>query len=205
MAPLWYEQVPEVTARIFAWRKLMPWEHVPELVTLMSTRESRVATISAVRQMDANPGAVPDAAFDFYPGGHRSGEFRSIFDSCQSPIEEIFAAFAVLHATQSSDCWFASQYPACGYHVDFAVYPYTLARLNDAGSVLLSPCVAVELDGHDFHERTRAQASRDKSRDRKLTSDGWRVLRFTGSEVNRDPQACVREAFSLARSLKVPQ
>lgn len=41
----------------------------------------------------------------------------------------------------------------------------------------------VELDGHDFHERTKEQAARDRSRDRDLMANGYQVLRFTGSEV----------------------
>lgn len=49
--------------------------------------------------------------------------------------------------------------------------------------------VAVELDGHDFHERTKEQASRDKKRDRSLLSKGWTTIRFTGSDVVRDPDA----------------
>lgn len=47
--------------------------------------------------------------------------------------------------------------------------------------------VAVELDGHDFHERTKEQASRDKRRDRVLAANGWTTLRFTGSDVYADP------------------
>lgn len=61
-------------------------------------------------------------------------------------------------------------------------------------------CAAVELDGHDFHERTKEQAARDKSRDRLLTAAGWRVLRFTGSEVYANPHECVRESFKSLRS-----
>ena len=57
--------------------------------------------------------------------------------------------------------------------------------------------VAVECDGHEFHERTKEQAQHDKARDRALTADGWRVLRFTGSEVWADPQARVREIVSM--------
>lgn len=47
--------------------------------------------------------------------------------------------------------------------------------------------IAVELDGHDFHERTKQQASRDKKRDRSLLSKGWSVIRFTGSDVIKSP------------------
>lgn len=47
---------------------------------------------------------------------------------------------------------------------------------------------AVELDGHDWHERLKEQVARDKARDRALTMAGWRVLRFAGSEVWADPE-----------------
>lgn len=50
--------------------------------------------------------------------------------------------------------------------------------------------VVIELDGHDFHERTRQQATRDKKRDRSISLRGWQVARFTGSEVHRTP-CCV--------------
>lgn len=51
----------------------------------------------------------------------------------------------------------------------------------------------VEVDGHDFHEKTKAQAQKDKFRDRMLQKAGYKVLRFTGSEVYKDPDAIVRE------------
>lgn len=57
--------------------------------------------------------------------------------------------------------------------------------------------IVVELDGHDFHERTPEQAQSDKSRDRELQALGWQVLRFTGREVLRDPRQCVQETESL--------
>lgn len=52
-------------------------------------------------------------------------------------------------------------------------------------------------------ERTKAQAKSDKSRDRALTAAGWRVIRFTGSEVYASPHRCVQEAVSLAESLRI--
>jgi very-short-patch-repair endonuclease len=52
---------------------------------------------------------------------------------------------------------------------------------------------AVELDGHDFHEKTKSQATRDKRRDRELVADGWRVLRYTGSEIYSDVDAVYDE------------
>ena len=72
------------------------------------------------------------------------------------------------------------------YRLDFAI-------MNAAGGLYL----AVEVDGHQWHEATQRQVQSDKSRDRKLTAAGWQVLRFTGSEVYRDAAACVREVREL--------
>jgi very-short-patch-repair endonuclease len=55
--------------------------------------------------------------------------------------------------------------------------------------------VIVEVDGHDFHEKTKEQARRDKSRDRFMAATEARVFHFTGSEVYRDAQACAVEVF----------
>lgn len=58
--------------------------------------------------------------------------------------------------------------------------------------------VAIECDGHDFHEKTKEQAARDKKRDRDVLAAGYPVMRFSGSEVFRDTNACVdqvREVF----------
>lgn len=56
-------------------------------------------------------------------------------------------------------------------------------------------CLVVECDGHDFHERTKEQAARDRSRDRQMTLAGYKVLRFTGSEIFRDPIKCADQIF----------
>jgi very-short-patch-repair endonuclease len=51
----------------------------------------------------------------------------------------------------------------------------------------------VECDGHEYHERTKEQAARDKKRDRYFQSKGYKVLRFTGSEIWADPEGCASE------------
>lgn len=50
--------------------------------------------------------------------------------------------------------------------------------------------LAVECDGHDFHERTKEQARRDRSRDRWMMLNGVQVVRFTGQEIFQDPGKC---------------
>ena len=60
--------------------------------------------------------------------------------------------------------------------------------------------VIIECDGHDFHEKTKAQAARDKQRDRDMQIAGHSILRFTGSEIYRDSGACVHEIVKFILS-----
>jgi very-short-patch-repair endonuclease len=73
------------------------------------------------------------------------------------------------------------QYELGNYRIDFMVFVH--------GGIL----VAVECDGHDFHERTAAQAEHDRSRDRALQEKNIHILRFTGREIYRDPFKCAEE------------
>lgn len=72
--------------------------------------------------------------------------------------------------------------------VDFVILSQTL-ELTKA---------VVECDGHDFHERTKEQAERDRVRDRRLQALGYRVFRFTGRELNRSAVTCAIEVFDWA-------
>lgn len=77
-----------------------------------------------------------------------------------------------------------SQVEHAGYRVDFLIVDQWGCR------------VVVECDGHDFHERTKEQAKRDRRRDRTLIRDGLPCLRFTGSELFGDATGCAREVLS---------
>lgn len=85
------------------------------------------------------------------------------------------------------------QEPIGKYRVDFLV-KVTLDG-NDVGSII------VECDGHNFHERTKEQARRDRSRDREFTLAGYVVLRFTGSEIFQRPMSCSGEIVRACNRL----
>lgn len=53
--------------------------------------------------------------------------------------------------------------------------------------------VVVECDGHEYHERTKEQAQKDRSRDRWFQANDIKILRFTGSEIYRDAAKCCEE------------
>lgn len=114
-------------------------------------------------------------------------------ESCESPAEKLFL-LGIIENDLDLECqiWPQHKTIACGkqYRIDFAiVYPKLPAEvihtLYHLGGDHLYPCVrfAVEVDGHDFHERTKEQARRDRQRDRDLTAEGWIVLRYTASEI----------------------
>ena len=57
----------------------------------------------------------------------------------------------------------------------------------------------VECDGHAYHERTKKQAERDRGLDRAFQREGFRVFRFTGSEIYAGREVC---AATLIRDLQ---
>ena len=58
------------------------------------------------------------------------------------------------------------------YYVDFIL----LHKEIDTGLI-------IELDGHEFHEKTKDQAKKDKQRDRNLQKLNYPIYHYTGSEI----------------------
>lgn len=77
------------------------------------------------------------------------------------------------------------------YRVDFLI----ICKPNPTKPLTLK--VVVECDGHDYHERTKDQAKRDKQRDRDFTQNGFTVFRFTGSEIHNDALKCALEVIKF--------
>ena len=61
---------------------------------------------------------------------------------------------------------------------------------------LIDDKIAIELDGHEFHS-SREQRTHDAQRDRALQLAGWKIIRFTGSEIHKDADACINELIKL--------
>ena len=132
----------------------------------------------------------------------------------QSPIEDLFfIACHILCAYESEEInpdpvtmptgkdvlgfgtFIDAQVKIGKYRVDFLIS-------KNAGSHCAGfDPVIVELDGHDFHDKDKAQRAYEKSRDRFLVKCGYRVLHFTGSEVVVDPFRVAHEALSLVGTL----
>ncbi len=81
------------------------------------------------------------------------------------------------------------------YRLDFAIfYP----RTDESGDKIK---IAIECDGHDFHEKTKEQAQQDKEKDKFLQSKGWLIAKFTGLEIyQKDLYELIQEIDNLALS-----
>lgn len=135
------------------------------------------------------------------------------FSRCGSPIEKMMF-FALLVTFGIYNSYESEFFLADGF--------LSLGAVDDLGDVILgqqvqlgeyrvdfllgaSNCnrrIVIECDGHDFHERTKLQAQRDKSRDRWLQTHGFSVLRFTGTEIYVDAAGSALEIFDAVKSLK---
>jgi len=116
--------------------------------------------------------------------------YVSLIDDCESPIEQMLgiAIKYLLRGFDKATILSQAKIDCFGkeYRVDFLI-AYGEYDSNNYKYFV------VECDGHEFHEKTKLQAARDKQRDRNMTAAGYHVLRFTGSEIWKDTMKCARE------------
>lgn len=105
-----------------------------------------------------------------------------------TPIEKVMHSILlrICDDLNGQEVQVSPQAPIGQYRVDFLVKNYG----SEVG-------VIIECDGHDFHEKTKEQAKHDKERDRWLTSQGYKILRYTGSEIYNDFVKIEDELFDL--------
>lgn len=126
----------------------------------------------------------------------------------KSPIEDLF--FIAVHAQCAPEYlelnpepWFDERRNewriGFGLHMfpQFTVGKYRVDFLLEYTDGPQPNQVVVELDGHDFHDKDKAQRAYEKGRDRFLVASGYRVLHFTGSEVVADPYKVAFEALKI--------
>jgi hypothetical protein len=128
----------------------------------------------------------------------------------ESPIEGIFYVWwhAVVEATSGADPMLDELLLVVQpevdtreerYRLDFSVALSDARLLADAAKFGLPlPQIGIELDGHDFHERTKEQVTHRNRRDRHLQRSQWVMFHFSGSELFRDPVRCVHEVTNYA-------
>ncbi|MDQ0062353.1 endonuclease domain-containing protein [Paenibacillus harenae] len=117
---------------------------------------------------------------------HLYETINAIERNIESPIERIAALEALKFRDTAGEITYKimSQYPVGPYKADVVV----------TGP---DKKVAIECDGHEFHEKTKSQAARDKKRDREFQKEGYIILRYTGSEIVNDPTVIRTDLFKI--------
>lgn len=201
LAKLFEEQNGEVDYGCFGdaveLAKTMPYDGIrEEVIACGNTKQKRPEKV--------------DVIIREYVAAANAG-MRNALKLCESPVEQIFLAEVIrklwLCPTGMEKMFISRQEEAvdlvvvpqylieCGdarYRVDFKFY---LQKCEGVGDYTDYGKTVVEIDGHDFHEKTKGQASRDKKRDRDIQRAGYFVLRFSGSDVFRNPKKCVTEVM----------
>jgi very-short-patch-repair endonuclease len=138
------------------------------------------------------------------PGHPNSGRWLvQQLQRLESPIEARLFVHLVGQITTSTVCDIEPQKQIGKYRADFAISSAGNEEMETGlGETPMAHVrLIVEADGHDFHERTKEQAQRDKQRDRELQRLGWKVIRFTGSEIWKDAAGCAREVMGQIETL----
>lgn len=122
----------------------------------------------------------------------------TVIKDCESPIERMLGVGlynAQAYWESLADSRGLNIYPqmdiVCGkktYRADFQIS----AIVGGKEKILV-----VECDGHEFHEKTREQAVRDRQRERDLIKEGYIVVRFTGSEIYNNLYKCISEIRTI--------
>ena len=118
----------------------------------------------------------------------------TLIKDCESPIERMLGVGiynSMLYWESLADNNGLNIFPqmeiVCGkktYRVDFEINAIVCGK---------EKLVIIECDGHEFHEKTKAQAIKDRQRERDLIKSGYIVVRFTGSEIFNNLYKCVGE------------
>jgi hypothetical protein len=100
---------------------------------------------------------------------------------CESPIETLVCEAMYARGEWGADQWkrLDPQHCACGFRIDLAIPEYRLA---------------FEFDGFTYHS-DKTSFNRDRERDRRLTEQGWTVIRFHGDEIRSDANAVAKQIY----------
>lgn len=62
--------------------------------------------------------------------------------------------------------------------------------------------VVVECDGHNFHDRSEPDRRYEKERDRFIQKQEFKIFRYTGSEILKEPFRCASEVIEYLTGLR---
>ncbi len=124
--------------------------------------------------------------------------FISNVDKCESPIEKMLLAALIIKSASFKSYYFDiwCQYSELNikenYRCDFRIIADDMSGLNSKSQSKTAE-ILVECDGHEFHEKTKAQVEYRNNRDLALKKAGYDILHFSGSQIYKNPLKCADE------------
>jgi len=142
--------------------------------------------------------AIPGALAELPVQTDRMRRLQALCASCDSVIEKDMAQALIDNADLCAtgaptvltprtiiggpgNLTIASQHVLGRFRADFAL-------MMEGGRK-----VVIECDGIEWHDRTNQQFISERQRERDILILGWPVMRFTGAELMRDPNACAAD------------
>lgn len=122
---------------------------------------------------------------------------------CESPIEQLLALELENLKLQYS-CFFNPDMEIIGYEkqskikcgnkeyrVDFLIPVIFYKKIHRI--------FIVECDGYEFHQKTKEQVKNDNIRQRDIERKGYKIIRFSGSEIYNNAYKCALEVLFFIR------
>jgi len=134
----------------------------------------------------------------------RISRYREIGGNCESPIEEALGAAILLCFERGGEplklCLVADlKQPPAGLllvpQFAWSFYRSDWAILDPRGVGAL----LIECDGKEFHS-SDAQIAHDAKKDAAAHDRGYLTMRFTGSQIHREPDKCAQKIFEVIRA-----
>lgn len=129
-----------------------------------------------------------------------------MLEPCDSPIEQQMAVGLAYLLLNDDEVFVQPQevIRARGkdYRVDFLLTQYNILFDNDGNPYFdWETRLAIECDGWDYHS-SKEQLAYDNKRERDLlVYENLPIIRFTGSEIYKDPITCASQALHVLRKI----
>ncbi len=122
---------------------------------------------------------------------------ESINTYCKSPIEKIFyMAYCLMDFDINEGKYrYLTLYPQKEVNVGNKKYYLDFCFIAEDCGYESDYKLAIECDGHDFHEKTKEQVIRDNERTLDLKMAGYDLLRFSGSQIYNEPFKCAAKTM----------
>lgn len=122
---------------------------------------------------------------------------------CESPIELILTtSIEIYKAINKDNLYYEPQTEVIinnkKYIVDFMIFSdkYVNTDLPENFKLI------IECDGFEFHHSNKKQVEYDNKREYDFKTAGYQILRFTGTEIYKEPLECAKKIFDYLEKFR---